>query len=204
MPSSRHGRRARRPPRLARPERILRLQRGDRVNRMRAADRRGRASDRPRYRTLPWRTSSAIAPTVSSIGDRRDRRDADSRDRSRRSPSRLSEASHARADVLGPAVDARDSSPSGLRTLPNFVAMTTPSRRSLMARPTSCSFVNGPYMSAVSRNVIPRSIARWIVAIDSALVARCRRTRSSPCSRGPSRTQPVHVALICVSAYTYL
>jgi hypothetical protein len=37
-----------------------------------------------------------------------------------------------------------------------------------MARPTSRSFVNGPYMSAVSRKVTPRSSARWIVAIDSA------------------------------------
>jgi len=31
----------------------------------------------------------------------------------------------------------------------------------------SFSFVKGPYMSAVSRKVTPRSIAWWMVAIDS-------------------------------------
>jgi hypothetical protein len=55
--------------------------------------------------------------------------------------------------------------PSGRRSLPNLVASWTSSRRPAMALPTSCSFVNGPYMSAVSRNVTPRSRARWIVAI---------------------------------------
>src|SRR5919204_5045730 len=39
--------------------------------------------------------------------------------------------------------------------------------RPAMARPTSRSLVNGPYMSAVSRKVTPRSRARWMVAIDS-------------------------------------
>ena len=52
--------------------------------------------------------------------------------------------------------------------LPNFVARTTSSRRPAIARPTSSSFVYGPYMSAVSRSVTPSSSARWIVAIDSA------------------------------------
>jgi hypothetical protein len=51
---------------------------------------------------------------------------------------------------------------------PNFVAIVARSRRPLSALPTSSSFVYGPYMSAVSRNVAPRSSARWIVAIDSA------------------------------------
>ena len=37
-----------------------------------------------------------------------------------------------------------------------------------IARPTSCSFVNGPYMSAVSKKVTPSSSARLIVAIASA------------------------------------
>ena len=37
-----------------------------------------------------------------------------------------------------------------------------------MARPTSSSFVYGPYMSAVSSIVTPSSSARWIVAMDSA------------------------------------
>jgi hypothetical protein len=57
--------------------------------------------------------------------------------------------------------------PSALRSLPNFVASTTSSRRPAIARPTSCSLVNGPYMSAVSRNVQPASSDRWITAIDS-------------------------------------
>jgi hypothetical protein len=58
--------------------------------------------------------------------------------------------------------------PSGFRSLPNFVASVTSSRRSLIALPTSFSFSPTPYMSAVSRNVTPRSSARWIVAIDSS------------------------------------
>ena len=37
-----------------------------------------------------------------------------------------------------------------------------------MARPTSFSLVNGPYMSAVSRKSIPSSSARWMVRMDSA------------------------------------
>ena len=51
---------------------------------------------------------------------------------------------------------------------PNFVAITNSSRRPAIAFPTSRSFVNGPYMSAVSRKVTPSSSARWIVAIASA------------------------------------
>ena len=58
--------------------------------------------------------------------------------------------------------------PSSPRSLPNLVASTTSSRRPAMARPTSCSLVNGPYMSAVSRKVTPRSRARWMVAMRSA------------------------------------
>src|SRR5437667_382635 len=50
------------------------------------------------------------------------------------------------------------------RTTPNFVATTTRSRRSRIAFPTSSSFLNGPYMSAVSRKVAPSSIARSICA----------------------------------------
>jgi hypothetical protein len=54
-----------------------------------------------------------------------------------------------------------------LRMFPNLVARTTASRQPRMARPTSSSFLNGPYMSAVSRNVTPSLIARSIVAMDS-------------------------------------
>ena len=59
---------------------------------------------------------------------------------------------------------------------PNFVAMVTRSRApgsAFSARASSSSFANGPYTSAVSRNVHPSSIARWMVAMDS------RSSRSS-------------------------
>ncbi len=39
-----------------------------------------------------------------------------------------------------------------------------------MALPTSSSLAPRPYISDVSRNVTPSSIARWMVAIDSAWV----------------------------------
>ena len=55
--------------------------------------------------------------------------------------------------------------------MPNFVASTTSSRRPAIARPTSSSLVNGPYMSAVSRRVTPRSSARWIVRDRLGVVA---------------------------------
>ena len=67
--------------------------------------------------------------------------------------------------------------PSGARSLPNLVASTTSSRRPAMARPTSCSLVNGPYMSAVSRKVTPRSRARWMVAMPRGLVGRAVELR---------------------------
>jgi len=51
--------------------------------------------------------------------------------------------------------------------IPNFVAMTTRSRTGARASPTSSSFVNGPYTSAVSKNVTPRSTAARRSAIIS-------------------------------------
>jgi hypothetical protein len=42
---------------------------------------------------------------------------------------------------------------------PNFVAITTCSRNGRRASPTNSSFSNGPYTSAVSKNVTPRSTA---------------------------------------------
>ncbi len=55
--------------------------------------------------------------------------------------------------------------PSGLMPKPNFVAMTTRSRTGASASPTSASLVNGPYASAVSKNVTPHSTAARIKAI---------------------------------------
>src|SRR6266705_5099239 len=43
----------------------------------------------------------------------------------------------------------------GSRSNPNFVAITTFPRKGARASPTSSSFVNGPYTSAVSKNVSP-------------------------------------------------
>ena len=56
--------------------------------------------------------------------------------------------------------------------MPNLVASDHLVAAAASAAPTSSSFVHGPYTSAVSRKVTPRSSARWIVAIDSRVVAR--------------------------------
>ena len=50
---------------------------------------------------------------------------------------------------------------------PNFVAMTTCSRNGARASPSSSSFVNGPYASAVSKSVTPRSTAARTILIAS-------------------------------------
>src|SRR6476660_2534441 len=52
---------------------------------------------------------------------------------------------------------------------PNFVAITTCSRTGARASPTSSSLVNGPYTSAVSKNVTPSSTADLITEIISCL-----------------------------------
>src|SRR6266550_1695020 len=57
--------------------------------------------------------------------------------------------------------------PSGANRNPNFVAITTCFRKGATASPTSASLVNGPYTSAVSKNVMPRSNAARISAIIS-------------------------------------
>ena len=81
-------------------------------------------------------------------------------------PSRCSEASQALRTYSGlPLMPTQE--PSARRSLPNFVASTTSSRRPAIARPTSSSLVKGPYMSAVSRSVPPASRKAATVAIDS-------------------------------------
>ena len=55
-------------PWVAAPQRILGLQGGDRVYGMRPADGRGRRLAQAEVTHLPCRTSSAISPTVSSMG----------------------------------------------------------------------------------------------------------------------------------------
>ena len=49
--------------------------------------------------------------------------------------------------------------PSEAMSNPNFVAIMTSSRTGRSASPTSSSFANGPYASAVSKKVMPRSTA---------------------------------------------
>src|SRR4249919_3984263 len=53
----------------------------------------------------------------------------------------------------------RDRPVFGSSLNPNFVAITTCWRNGAKPSPTSSSFVNGPYTSAVSKNVTPRSTA---------------------------------------------
>src|SRR2546426_1922603 len=48
-------------------------------------------------------------------------------------------------------------SPVGPSLNPNLVAITTCPRKGASASPTSSSLVNGPYASAVSKKVMPRS-----------------------------------------------
>ncbi len=52
----------------------------------------------------------------------------------------------------------------GAKRIPHLVAMIHSSRRPAIAFPTSSSFVNGPYISAVSRKLQPSSNARSMVA----------------------------------------
>ncbi len=83
-------------------------------------------------------------------------------------PQPLSEPSIASRTCSGrPSLRSTYSATSST-TSPHLVASTTSSRRPSIARPTSSSFVYGPYMSAVSSRVTPMSSARWMVAIDSA------------------------------------
>ncbi len=83
-------------------------------------------------------------------------------------PSRDNDPSQDWRTYSGRPLTARLVGSSGLRTMPNLVAITTSSRWPDSASPTSTSFVYGPYMSDVSKKVTPSSRARWIVAMDSA------------------------------------
>jgi hypothetical protein len=53
---------------------------------------------------------------------------------------------------------------------PNFVAMVTWSRTGSSASPTTSSLVYGPYTSAVSKKVTPRSTAARMIAMPSSRV----------------------------------
>ena len=83
--------------------------------------------------------------------------------------SRLSEASATSLMCSGRLSRPRCWPVCGSRSKPNLVAITTCSRNGARASPTSSSFVNGPYTSAVSKNVTPRSTAARMSEIISCL-----------------------------------
>src|SRR5713101_3948811 len=75
--------------------------------------------------------------------------------------------------------------PLGSGAKPNFVAITTWPWNGASASPTSSSFVNGPYTSAVSKNVTPRSTAARISAIISCLSAGGPKPKLIPMQPNP-------------------
>src|SRR5678816_2667602 len=72
-------------------------------------------------------------------------------------PRRFRQPSHALFTFAGD-----ESIASSGKRKPNLVAITRPSRLPRIARPNSSSFTKGPYTSAVSKKVMPSSIARAI------------------------------------------
>ena len=98
-------------------------------------------------------------------------------------------------DVLRPAVEAAAArSVADRMSKPNFVAIATRSRNGASASPTSSSFTYGPYASAVSNNVTPRSTAARMQLRSSAACRRQGRTRSS-CPYSQARSQILQDAL---------
>src|SRR5215211_363801 len=76
--------------------------------------------------------------------------------------------------------------PSASKRNPNLVAMTTWSRKGARASPTSSSFTNGPYTSAVSKKVTPRSTAARITAMPC-----CRSTAGPRPELMPMQPSPI-------------
>ena len=70
------------------------------------------------------------------------------------------------------------------RTMPNFVASTTSSRRPSIARPTSSSFVAAARTCRRCRGTSRRARARGGSWRSTRASSARRRSRSSPCSRG--------------------
>src|SRR6266496_3914009 len=84
--------------------------------------------------------------------------------------SRLSDASATSLMCFGRlSTPPKPRSTVGSSLNPNFVAITTCPLKGSSASPTSSSFVNGPYTSAVSKNVTPRSTALCRKSIISCL-----------------------------------
>src|SRR2546425_9228046 len=100
--------------------------------------------------------------------------------------SRLSEPSATSLMCSGRLLRAVHLPPSsGLGAKPNLVAMTTRSRNGASASPTSSSLVKGPYTSAVSNKVTPRSTADRISEIISFLSAGGPRPKLIPMQPSP-------------------
>ena len=138
------GRPAESPPPAPLPQRVLGLQDADRVHRVRPADgARRRPRTDPGSAPCRCRTSSAMAPTTSSIGTAGSTRCWYST--SMRSVfSRLSEASTTSRMCSGRLSTPRGRPSAPIRK-PNFVARSTRSRRApASSRPTSFSFSKGP------------------------------------------------------------
>ena len=113
-------------------------------------------SESPIARTCPEATMSAIAPMLSSIGTR-----LSQRCRYQRSitsvRSRVSDSRQVRLSVSGrPSMTRRPSTP----VMPHLVARWTRLRQPASASPSSDSFAPKPYSAAVSKCVMPSSIAR--------------------------------------------
>ena len=160
--------------RVARPQRQLALHGGDRVDGVGARElvaRDLRQADRPRLagRDDLGQRADALLDRDLRVGavqvvevDVVDARGA------------RSEPSIAGADVLGRAVAAAGCRSRGPRPRSRTWSPASPRRGGpATARPTSSSLVYGPYMSAVSISVQPRSIARWIdrLAVDALRAA---------------------------------
>src|SRR5208337_4275411 len=153
--------------RVAAPQRILGLQGGDRVYRLRPADGLGcrLAQAEVTHLPLPYqfrhgtdglfngdvRIDTVLVVNVDVVD-----------------PQPSERAFAGLAYMFQAAVSMPCQLRSEPRTKPNFVATLTSSRRPRIALPTNSSLVNGPYASDVSRRLIPRSRARWMVARDSA------------------------------------
>lgn len=82
---------------------------------------------------------------------------------------------------------------------PTFVDTKASARRSFSTRPSSSSLVNGPYMSAVSSRVEPRSSARCTHLSDSS--PRCREVLYAqligmhPSPTAPTASAPAPIVL---------
>ena len=187
--------------RIARPQRVLGLQRRDRMHRVRAADaspahaRGGRAAA-----PCPAFTSSAMAPTVSSIGAcgidavlvvEVDRRRCRAATGSPRTPASRSRACRRRPGTTRPR---RARSANLVATTASFAprAVSACPTQLLVARPTRtrprCREGRCPCRARGGSPSIER------------LLSRARRTRSCPCSRGRSPGSGVRSVRACASS----